>query len=514
MSKVAKTTIGLMFVTIFSKLFGFARELVLTYMYGASNISDVYITSMSIPTILFATIGAAIGTTFIPLFFEIDNLKNRDEALKFTNNIFNIVIILGVAISIFTFIFTQPVVKIFAMNFSGDKLSLAIDFTKIMIFGVLFIGLSNIMTAWLQINGDFSIPGMIGCPFNIFIMIGIILSSRGNLNIMAIGTLIGLASQFLFQLPFAIKKGFRYKLYINLKDQYLKKMLKLILPVFIGVGVNQINTIVDKSLASTLQDGSITVLNSANRLNGFVLSLFIATIAAVIYPMLSRYSNENNEEKFIESVSVSINSVVLLMIPVSIGAIALADPVVRVIFERGAFDVKAAHMTSVALICYSIGMLGFGIREILNKIFYSIKDTKTPMINGGLEVVFNILLNLLFINIFGYAGLALATSISTIITVGIFFISLRKKIGYFGEDKILKTTMKSLISGAIMGILVYITYTVTSKFLGTELSMEIISLGISFAVGLIVYLGLIVTFKVKEVNFLIDKIKRKKTSCN
>lgn len=510
MSNIAKSTIILMIVTMLSKVLGFARELVLTYVYGATVISDVYITSSTIPIILFTSVGTALATTFIPLFYELDQNNQREKSLKFTNNIFNIVTLITIILSIFGYIFAEPLVKLFAMDFSGEKLKIAVDFTKIMIFGVIFIALSNMMTAWLQISGKFTIPGMIGFPFNICIILGIIISSKGNINMMAIGTLIAMATQFLFQLPFAVKNGYKYSLYINLKDEYLKKILCLILPVFIGVGVNQVNTIVDRSLASTLGDGIITVLNSANRLNTFVLGLFISTIAAVLYPTLSKLSNEGDQEKFAESVAQSVNTVVLLIIPISVGAIVLANPVVKIIFERGAFDSDATNMTAIALSCYSVGMIGFSLREILNRVFYSLQDTRTPMINGALAMGMNILLNIILIKFLGYAGLALATSISAIICIVLLFNSLKKKIEYFGQDKIISTMAKSLVSAVAMGIITRLVYNLLDNtIVGSGFIQDVVVLFSSIGIGAIVYAVLVALFKVEEVNVIVNIVKSK-----
>ena len=400
------------------------------------------------------------------------------------------------------------------MDFSGEKLKIAVDFTRIMIFGVIFITLSNMMTAWLQISGKFTIPGMVGFPFNICIIIGIVISSKGNINIMAIGTLIAMVTQFLFQLPFAIKNGYKYKTYINLKDEYIKKMIGLITPVFIGIGVNQINAVVDRTLASTLGDGAITVLNSANRLNQFVLGLFISTIAAVIYPTLSKLSNGDNNEKFAKSVAKSINIVVLLIIPISVGAIVLAEPIVRIVFERGAFNSNATDMTAIALACYSIGMIGFGLRDILNRVFYSLRDTKTPMINGSLSMGTNIILNIILIKFLGHAGLPLATSISALICIVLLLNSLKKKIGYFGQDKIIKTTLKSLISAIVMGVVTYFTYNTLVNILETGFIQEAIALFASIGIGALLYGALVILLKVEEVSVVPYIIKKKILSRN
>ncbi|MFL1468632.1 murein biosynthesis integral membrane protein MurJ [Paraclostridium bifermentans] len=510
MSNLAKSAFWLMVVTMLSKVLGFGREIILGYFYGTGMYSDVYIVSMNIPLVIFASIGTALITTFIPLYQEVLSDKGEERALKFSNNIMSIVVILSILLGVFGYIFAEPLVKLFAMHYTGEKLILAVKFVRIMIGGVVFIGLSNLMTSYLQIQGNFTIPGMIGFPNNIIIITSIILSAvTGNIYILAIGTLIGMLSQFLFQVPFAIKKGYKFKPTIDFKDEYLKKMLWLVMPVLIGVAVNQINAMVDRSLASGLEDGVITALNNANRLNGFVMGMFIATLGAVIYPTLSKLSTENNKEKFAESVANSVNCVNLLVVPASVGAMILATPVVRILFERGAFNDRSTTLTATALVFYSVGMVGFGLRDILGKVFYSLKDTKTPMINGIIAVVLNIVLNIALVKVMGHGGLALATSLSAIICIILLFISLKKKIGYYGQDKIKSTFIKTVVASLVMGVVTYFVYKFLFGILGLGFIQEAISLGVSIAIGGAIYLALIIVFKVEEVNMAIDMIKKK-----
>ncbi|MCR1875423.1 murein biosynthesis integral membrane protein MurJ [Paraclostridium bifermentans] len=510
MSNLAKSAFWLMVVTMLSKVLGFGREIILGYFYGTGMYSDVYIVSMNIPLVIFASIGTALITTFIPLYQEVLSDKGEERALKFSNNIMSIVVILSILLGVFGYIFAEPLVKLFAMHYTGEKLILAVKFVRIMIGGVVFIGLSNLMTSYLQIQGNFTIPGMIGFPNNIIIITSIILSAvTGNIYILAIGTLIGMLSQFLFQVPFAIKKGYKFKPTIDFKDEYLKKMLWLVMPVLIGVAVNQINAMVDRSLASGLEDGVITALNNANRLNGFVMGMFIATLGAVIYPTLSKLSTENNKEKFAESVANSVNCVNLLVVPASVGAMILATPVVRILFERGAFNDRSTMLTATALVFYSVGMVGFGLRDILGKVFYSLKDTKTPMINGIIAVVLNIVLNIALVKVMRHGGLALATSLSAIICIILLFISLKKKIGYYGQDKIRSTFIKTVVASLVMGVVTYFVYKFLFGILGLGFIQEAISLGVSIAIGGAIYLGLIIVFKVEEVNMAIDMIKKK-----
>lgn len=512
MNNVAKSAIILVLATIIAKIIGFGRELVLASTYGISMYSDVYLTAMNIPLIIFTSIGAAIGTTFIPMYFEINQRFGEKRALNFTNNILNIVVFVCLVLTILGILFTDQIVKVFAVGFKNEAFDICVDFTRIFMGSMAFTGLSYIMTAYLQIRENFTIPGLMTIPRNIIIILSMIISIQYyNPYIMVWGSFIGIASEFLFQLPFAIKNGYKYKLNINIRDEYVKKTILLLGPIFIGVAVNQINTLVDKSLASTLVEGSISALNYSNKLNGFVMTLFITTITSVIYPTLSKLSSEQNKGTFIEIIVRSVNSIIILVIPISIGAIVLSKPIVRILFERGEFDPTATSMTAICLVMYSIGMIAFGLRDILGKIFYSLKDTKTPMINGIIAMIMNIFMNILFIKHLKYAGLALATSLSGIICIILLFSSLKRKVGYYGQDKILKVFSKVTISSIIMGIFTNKIYLYLSSNLGRGLLQEIIGFVITVVSSMVVYIVLVNIFRVEEIIIIKNLLKSKFT---
>lgn len=535
MSKVAKTTIGLMIATLIAKVLGFGRELTLAGVYGTQGISDVFKISMTIPVVIFAAVGTSLDTAFIPLYQEVLKNNGEKEANKFTNNVLNTVILICMAFSILGLIFTPQIVHVFAMGFKGEIFAQTVYFTRIMIIGLAFLGMSYIMTAYLQVKGNFVIPGLMSVPNNIIVIIAIVLSSIINIHLLPWGALIGLVLQFLFQLPFAKKSGFKYSLFVNFNDKYLRKMLWLILPVLIGVGVNQVSNIIDKTIASNLAEGSIAALDYAAKLNQFVMGMFIVSISSVVYPLLANLTTQNNKDEFYKAIKTSVNTVTLLLIPISIGAMILATPIVKVLFQRGAFDAKSTQMTAIAVVFYSIGTIGFGLRDILGKVFYSLQDTKTPMVNGIIAIVLNIVLNLFFV-IFTdmqHAGLAFATSISAIVTVILLFISLRKKIGPFGGKSIIIVLIKSIVSVLLMAVVTLFVYNFLNeavpalldgvlpdllhkilpaaleKKITAEKIYDIISLGGSVGCGALVYGICIILLKVDEVNLILNSIKNK-----
>lgn len=514
MSRVAKATIGLMCATIIAKIFGFTRELVLASSYGASLYSDAYLIAMNIPLVIFSIIGAALGTIFVPMYFDINNKLGKEQSLKFTNNILNIVLVICISLALVGFIFTKPLVRLFAIGFNDQTLEITVKFTKILILGIVFTGMSYVMTYYLNVNNNFKVPGLMSLPKNIIIIVSIVLSIKYGINILIWGSLLGVASEFLFQLPFAMKYDYKYTPYINIKDEYIKKSIVLLGPVIIGVCVNQINSMIDRTLASTLTEGSISALNYANKLNGFVMALFITSIISVIYPMFSRLSSQNNDKEFKDAIVKSVNSVIILVMPISVGAIVLADPIVKLLFQRGEFDSRATSMTAVALAMYAIGMVAFGLRDVLGKVFYSLQDTKTPMVNGTIAMSINILLNFMLIKKFNHAGLAFATSISAIICIFLFFYKLYKKIGDFDQDKIINTTIKSIISAVIMGCITYFVYSLLENILGNGFINESLALCSSIMIGAVAYGCMIIMLKVEEINLIRDMLKKKLKKCN
>jgi putative peptidoglycan lipid II flippase len=499
-----KTALTLMILTILSKLFGFARDITLSYFYGASNISDTYLISLTIPGVIFGFIGVGISTGYIPMYSKIENSNGIEETNRYTNNLVNILIVLCTAIIILGLLFTEQIVKIFASGFEGDTLSLAVQFTKISMLGIYFTGVIYIFNGFLQLKGNYTIPALVGFPLNFFIILSIFISFNTNILVLSIGSVIAIASQLILVLPFAYKKGYRYEFILNIKDEHIKTMAYVTLPVIIGVSVNQINVLVDRTIASQIAVGGISALNYANRLNLFVQGIFVMSIATVMYPIISKMAAENNTIGLKKTLAEAISSINLLVLPATVGAMVFAEPIVRLLFGRGAFDTNAISMTSYALYFYSIGMIGFGLREVLSRAFYAMQDTKTPMINATIAMVMNIVLNIILSKYLGIGGLALATSISAIFCTVLLFISLRKKIGPFGMKSTTISFIKILCASLVMGVIVKVSYNALLNIISANLSL-ILSIGI----GAMAYFIIIYFMKIEEVDVIVNFVKKK-----
>lgn len=499
-----KTIIALMAVTIIVKITGLIKEIVFSYYYGASSITDAYIISLTIPAVIFALIGAGIAIGYIPLYNKIENEQGKEAANDFTNNVLNFVMLLCTIIVIIVFLFTEPFIFIFASGFEGDTLEMALLFTRINIVSVYFTGILYIIEANLQVKDAYKVSQLAVIPMILITIASIAASAKYGVYILVYGSVLAVLVQALIVIVYAYKKGYSYKFKVDFNDFFLKRMIYLSLPVIIGSSVLQVNKIIDRTLASQIAVGGISALNYAYKIEGFITGIFVISIVTVMYPNISRMAVAKNFKGMKKALSEAITGISLFVIPATIGAIIFAKPIIVLMFGRGEFGEEAIAMTSISLIFYSIGMIGVGIRSTLAKAFYSLEDTKTPMINSSIAVVLNIILNIVLSRFMGIGGLALATSISALVATGLMFFSLRRKIGELGARKMLISFVKIGFASLVMGI--------GAKLIFESLSLVIhqnIALLLAIAAGAIIYFLVILFTKIDDVTTITNELKKK-----
>lgn len=499
-----KNIMLLVIITLISKVFGFTRDITLSYFYGAGSISDAYIISLTIPSVIFSFIGIGISTGYIPMYSRIEKDFGIEESNRFTSNLINILLIISSVIILLSIIFTTKLVKVFATGFSGEVLLLAVKFTRISLFGLYFTLIIYIFKGYLQIKGNYCIPALIGFPLNIITIISIVVSYLTNVLVLSIGSVVAVVGQLVLLIYFVNKTEYKHRFILDVSDKHIKKMTIIALPTIIGISVNQVNVLVDRTLASQIVEGGISALNYANRLNLFIQAIFVLSISTVMYPIISKMVADNNTRGLNKSISEAIISISILVIPATIGAMLFPRPIVMFLFGRGAFDVEAITMTSQAVFFYSIGMIGFGLREILSRVYYSFQDTTTPMINASIGVTINIILNLILSKFMGLGGLALATSISALITSLLMLGNIRAKIGPFGFKKIVNSFLKILTASAIMGTISYFSFNLLCLSINQNLSL-LIAIGL----GALLYMIIIYFMKIDEVDYFIKSLTKK-----
>lgn len=499
-----KTVLNVMLITLIIKILGFARELVLSYYYGASKISDAYLISITIPQTIFSFFATAIATSFIPIYNSIQSEDGVESANIFTSKLINYVIIVCTILIIFSLLFTDKLVRLFAAGFTEETMNIAIEFTRVGIFAIYFSGLISIFSAYLNIKDSFKITSSVSGLMSILVILSIIISATNNLKFLSYGTLIATGAQLLVIIPSAYYKGFKYKFSWLDTNRRLKSMFYLSLPIMFGVSINEINILVDRTIASKIAIGGISALNYSNKINLLIQGIFVVSIVTILYPSITKTFSNGKYMEFKRLIKQSINTILLVMVPATVGTIIFATEIITILYARGNFGEEAINLTSIALIFYSIGMVGLGLREVLSRVFYSMKDTSTPVINAVSGMFLNIILNIILSRYLGIGGLALATSIAAIFTTFLLFISLRKKIGSFGMKQISISFLKILFASLVMGLLAKLSF----SYLTTTISQSF-SLLIAIGVGALSYFVIIYFMKVEDVDVIVGAIKKK-----
>lgn len=507
-----KTFSTVFIITLISKVLGLLRDIVFARYYGTGYIATAFFAAIRIPTqLLDIGLSAAITSTFIPVFNEILKKENKEKANIFANNFINIIAVIATFISIFGIIFSEQVVTLLAGGFEEQTFNLTVDLIRITFPMIIFTAIAFSLVGLLQSYGQFNIPAMISAISNLALIVYLILF-RESFGIYGVTVfmIIAWALQVIIQLPSAYKNGYRFRFKINLKDENIKKVFKLAIPIIFSTSVLSVNNLVATRLASSMGDSAVAALEYSYKLYLVIVGVFSYAIGNIIFPELARSSLEKDNKKYIDIIKKAVSILAYLLIPLTIGIMIYKTDLVSIIYQSGEFNENSTILTAGALFFYSIGMLGFGIVEVMNKAFYAKKDGKTPMIVGGIVILLNVLLSIVLSKTMNFNGLALSTAITSTINACILLICANYKEKDIINKGLVLNLLKILISSGVMfGIVILINNSLIGIINGNKL-MQILRVSIGAGVGVIVYYILTLVLKVDEALLPINYIKNKR----
>lgn len=507
--QAAKSAFIIVVFTLVSKFLGFLREILIAAKFGSGMETDTFFVALTATGIVTGFLSNAVSTTFIPILSEIESKEGKKGKLEHTNNILNSMFFISLILVFISWVGAPVIIRLLAKGFEGEQFNLAVRLTRIGLPMILFSGIIGTFTGYLQSEERFLSSSAIGVPFNfVYIFFLIFFSDKFGIKGLMAAAVLAVISQYIIQIPEAKAAGYKYEFKFNIRDKYIKKVIVLSLPVLVSVVINDIGAIIDRTLASDLSTGSISALNYANKLNGFILGVFISAITTVIFPILSRASSENNISGLKKVMRYGVNFILMITVPAAVGLAVLAKPIVEVAFERGVFDSTATVMTSQALMAYSIGLVGMALQLLLNRVYYSLQDTKTPMLIGGIAVGIDIVLNIILVKFMAHIGLALSTSIGAIAASVMLLYGVKKKIGSLGIKGYIVTFTKTGLASAVMGAAVYLIYHGLYGMLEVSKLYNLISLLAAVGSGVIIYGILCYAFKVEEVRDMVTRIRK------
>lgn len=518
-NSIAQSAAAVGIAVMLSRVLGLIREQIFAGLFGAGMTYDSFVVAFRIPNLLRDLFGeGALSAAFVTVFTAYDTTRTKEETYRLASNVLTFILLLLSTLTLLAIYFAEPIVHLLAPDFAliVGKVALTEKLTRIMLPFLVFISLSAVVMGMLNTKGKFFIPALASSFFNLGSIIGgvslaFILPRYGQPAIvgMAIGTLIGGIMQLGIQIPTLLKTGFRYKPVLDLKDPGLHRILKLMIPATIGLSATQINIFVNTNFASTCGDGAVSWLYYAFRLVQLPIGVFGVALSIAMLPVLAKQAAEKDIAKMKKTMISSLTLVFVLTLPATAWLMLLAEPIIRLIFERGAFTAFDTMATAQTLTFFSIGLFAYSANKVLVPAFYALDKTKYPVIASFIAVVFNIVIVYFTIDRFQHLSIAFSTSCTMLINFTFLMAVLYKSMGGYSLSTLIKALFKIGIACSGLIVTVLAIHPFMETILAGNLLQQVTGLVILFLTSGICYVLLLNVLKLQEMNVLFEKIAAK-----
>ncbi|ASN04127.1 murein biosynthesis integral membrane protein MurJ [Virgibacillus necropolis] len=424
MSNMIKAFSILTIFSIIGKLLGFTREALIAAYFGTTGTADAFFVASIIPIVLFTAIGTSIQAGIIPIY-----MKDKNRSLQMANEKLHVLgsffIWIGIGLSMVTFLFAELTIQILAPGFTPEQTEQAMVLTRILAPSLLLLTINGISTGLLHANKQFVIPALSPVVQNSVIILAIIfLTTVYGIVGVAVGVLVGTIIQTFVQYPALHKTGFKFTFRMSKNSKLIKTTLALFIPVILAAIVMQLNDVVDRIVTSYLETGSVAAINYANRLLWLPLSIMLMPIVTIFYPTLVEKATDNMEV-FLKMMRKGVFLVFIFAIPFECVMLTQGENLVEMAYGRGIFDTRALQLTSQAFFFFTIALPFFALRDFFLNALYAVHKFRVALYSCLIGLCVNTVLSIYLASFMDIAGVALATSISMVVTVSFMLLKIR-----------------------------------------------------------------------------------------
>ena len=503
-----------------SRILGLVREQVFAGMFGAGFAYDAFVVAFRIPNLLRDLFGeGALSAAFVTVFSEYDTNRGEKATWQLANTVLTFFLLLLSLLTLIGIYMADDIVLLMTeakFQLIPGKVALTVYLTRIMFPFLVFISLSAVVMGILNTKGRFFIPAIASSFFNFGSIIGgvslaLLFKRAGQPAIagMAWGTLVGGLLQLLIQVPTLYRVGFALKPSLNFRDPGLKRILLLMMPATIGISATQINVFVNTFFASSLSQGSLSWLHYAFRFVQLPIGIFGVAFSIAVMPVLGRHAAQKDFLGLQQTFNSSLIMVLSLTMPATAGLILLAEPIIRLIFERGAFTNVATIGTAQALTYYAYGLFAYSAVKVMVPVFYALGKTKYPVIGSFIAVAANIIIISITIDVFQHRAIALSMSCSMTLNFLFLGIILYRKLEGFSLAELLRGVGKIIFSAALMSIGVWGLKILLHSWLIGNILQQLISVFLLITAGAGIYYFILYALRLPELTVIVEKLRQR-----
>ncbi len=513
---VASAALILALASLLSRLLGFLRDRFLAGRFGAGDLLDAYYAAFRIPDLVYnLLVLGTLSAGFVPIFISLWSKEKKDEeneqtAWRFVNNVLNFLSLSLLFLGIIGFLAAPFLVKLITPGFSGQKLETTINLTRIFFLSPLILGISAVVGGVLQARQRFLFYSLSSIFYNLGIILGILfLSSFFGIYGVAFGVILGALAHLLVQCPAFYRLGFRYQWVFDIKNEGVKRLLKLTIPRVLTLATSQLNFLVLTALGSNLAAGSLAIFNLAYNIWTFPLGIFAASLATAIFPSFAKAVAEINWTDFHKNFSAACRQLVFLIVPISVFFWVLRHPLIQIILGTGKFSLEDVLTTGEVLKFLIFGLLAESIILLLVRGFFALEDTKTPFFLSFFSSVLRIGGAWYLSGFLGVSGLALGYSLGSIFQMVGLWIFLDRKTAGLKNKEIFITFLKILLISFLAGFASWNVWVFLKNYFGTDTMIYLLFFGsLAGAFGVLVYLFFARFWRLPEFDFFWQSLKK------
>jgi putative peptidoglycan lipid II flippase len=483
-----------------SRLTGLLRTIAVSYRFGTGPELDAYVAAMRIPDFLFQVVaGGAVASAFIPV---LTGYLARDDdagAWRLVSSLLTLAVAVMAPLSILIGVMAPEVMRIVAPDFGDEQRLLAASLARVVLASPTLFALGTLITSVLNAHQRFLLAALAPTFYNLGIIVGAIALARPlGIHGLALGAALGAAAYLLIQLPGLPRLGFRYTPSLGLRDPGVRQVGALMAPRTLGLAVAQVNFVVIVALASAIP-GAITALDYAWTLMMLPLGIFAMAISTAVFPTLADQTARDRIDEMVRTLTSTLRVILYLTIPASVGLAILAEPIVRLLLERGQFDAASTALTVHALRFYAVGLLGQAAVEIVTRAFYALQDTRTPVAVAAGTMLLNLLLGLALRPSLGHGGLALALSLASLAEAAALIVLARRRLGTLHGGEVASSALRSAVGAGGMALVVLPLAQALAPMIQNGGPVErLLGVGLEIALGAGAYLAVTVLLRSEE----------------
>lgn len=456
--RVARAAVVMMVAILTSRVLGQLRDTAIAAWFGQDAYTDVYRAAFSIPDLLFFLIaGGALSSSFVPVFTEYLTRGQEEEAWKVFSVVATLMTMVVTLLVVVGEVFARQLVPLIAPGFSDWQLDMTAHLTRIVLPAQICFFLGGLMMATLYVRGHFLVPALGPIIYNLGIIAGgWLLGGRLGVEGLSWGALAGaIVGNLLLQMAFLRRVGVRYHFSLDFRHPGVVKVGKLVLPVILGLSLPQVFVLINRAFASLLPEGAVSALDNANRQMQAPLGIFAQAISIAVFPTLSAQAARGEMDSFRQTFLLALRALWFLTVPISVLMIVLSTDIVSILLQYRKFTSEDTRITAEALVFYCLGLFAFASQAILNRAFYAVQDTVTPVVIGTLTTAVFVPLNWILLEPLGHKGLALAGSVAAILHVLWMLYALRRKLS-IPVGSLWSPFGKVVVASAVSGVVAYL----------------------------------------------------------